>query len=295
MPTMPLSRRRLLLGFLGALFILTAAIWSAVYSDTRTATGVLTFAMLDVGQGDSLYIEGPTGIQVLVDGGPNNAVLTQLPTVMPLLDRSIDAVIETHPDADHIGGLVDVLRRYTVGAFIEPGITKHNATNDTLETEGQHEGALHYDARRGMWLDLGGGAHLDILYPDWDVTNMDLKQDNEGGIVAHLVYGNTSVLLTADTGFAVEEHLMRIASSSELQSTILKIAHHGSRFSSEPSFVAEVAPHVALISVGARNTYGHPTPQTLSTLESLNIPVLRTDQEGTIVYKSDGKAFTRAR
>lgn len=292
---MQLSRRRLILGFLAGLFVLTAAIWSAVYSGTPAATGVLTFAMLDIGQGDSLYIESPTGAQVVIDGGPNNAVLTQLPSVMPLLDRSIDAVIETHPDADHIGGLVDVLRRYEVGVFIEPDITKHTATNDTLEGEVLNEHAQHYVARRGMWLDLGGGAHLDILYPDWDVTNMDLKQDNEGGIVARLVYGETSVLLMADTGFPVEEHLLQIASTSELKSTMLKVGHHGSRLSSEESFVAAVAPQVALISVGAHNTYGHPTPQTLSTLAALNIPVLRTDKEGTIVFKSDGKNFVRVR
>jgi competence protein ComEC len=295
---MQFTRRHLLASFTGALLILTAAIWGAVYQrepfdGAQGKQSVLTFAMLDIGQGDSLYIEGPTGLQVLVDGGPDSSVLTALPTVMPFLDHSLDAVVETHPDADHIGGLVDVLQRYSVGAFIEPGITKHNATNDKLESEVTAENIPHYTARRGMWLDLGGGARLNILYPDWDVTNMDLSKDNDGGIVAHLVYGDTSVLLTADTSSVVEEHLEQIASTSELKSTILKVAHHGSRFSSEEPFVAEVAPQVALISVGAHNTYGHPTPQTLSTLASLNIPVLRTDQDGTIIYKSDGKIFTR--
>ena len=287
-----LSRRQA--GWLAVLllFFIAAGIWAQVLGPTQ-GSGTLTFAVLNIGQGDALYIEGPTGVQVLVDGGPDSSVLTQLPAVMPLLDRTLDAVVATHPDADHIGGLVDVLQRYTVGAFIEPGITKHNATNDKLEAEVASESVPRYTARRGMWLDLGGGARLKILYPDWDVTHMDLKKDNDGGIVAHLVYGNTSVLLTADTSSAVEEHLIAISTTTELQSTILKVAHHGSRFSSEPAFVSEISPQVAVISVGAHNTYGHPTPQTLSTLTSLNIPVLRSDQEGTIVFKSNGKEFVR--
>lgn len=288
-----LSRRQAQWFAVLLLCVLSVGIWSAALGPRSSNSGTLTFAVLNVGQGDSLFIQGPTGIQVLVDGGPNSSVLTQLPAVMPLLDRSLDAVIETHPDADHIGGLVDVLQRYSVGAFIEPGITKHNATNDKLEAEIAGSNITHYAARRGMWLDLGGGARLNILYPDWDVTHMDLKKDNDGGIVAHLVYGNTSVLLTADTSSAVESHLIAISNKADLESTILKVAHHGSRFSSERAFVSEVSPQVAVISVGAKNTYGHPTPQTLSTLSSLNIPVLRTDQDGALVFKSDGKQFVR--
>jgi len=283
---------RLLWSFAVALAFVTLGIWASVYAESHAHHGTLMFAMLNIGQGDSLFIESPTGEQVLVDGGPDSSVLMRLPTVMPLLDRSLDAVIETHPDADHIAGLNDVLTHYQVGAFIEPGITKDNATNDKLEAEIKAEQAPRYVARSGMWLDLGGGAHLDILYPDWDVTHMDLKKDNDGGIVARLVYGDTSVLLMADVSTAVEDHLMQIASSSMLRSTILKVGHHGSHYSSDPAFVAEVAPQVALISVGAHNTYGHPAPQTLSTLQSLGIPVLRTDQIGTIVCTSDSKTFT---
>lgn len=254
---------------------------------------MLTFAVLNIGQGDSLYIEGPTGIQVLIDGGPDSSVLTQLPGVMPLLDRSLDAVVATHPDSDHIGGLVDVLARYSVGAFFEPGITKESATNNKLEAEVSSMQIAHYKAERGMWLELGGGARLNILFPDYDVSNMPDNKDNDGGIVARLAYGETSVLLTADTGFSVEDHLMQIGGEGELGSTILKVGHHGSRFSSSPAFVSEVRPQVAVVSVGARNTYGHPTPQVLSTLESLGVPLLRTDIDGTLIFKSNGKEFIR--
>ena len=151
-----------------------------------------------------------------------------------------------------------------------------------------------------MWLDLGGlpgqgRARLEILFPDFDVSHIDQKADNDGGIVAHLVYGKTSVLLTADTSTVVEDHLMQISPASDLKSDILKVGHHGSRFSSEDAYVTEVDPSIAIISVGAHNTYGHPTKQTLDTLASHNIEVHRTDQEGTLVFTSDGQMFTRVK
>jgi len=117
-------KQNIRLALVGALVIFCATVWSAVYAQSASwrTGGTLTFAVLNVGQGDSLYIEGPTGIQVVVDGGPDGSLLRELPKVMPLFDRSLDAVIETHPDADHISGFIDLLKRYEVGYFIEPGI-----------------------------------------------------------------------------------------------------------------------------------------------------------------------------
>lgn len=268
-----------------------AAIWAAAYA-AESRQGALTFAVLDIGQGDGLFIEGPTGIQVLVDAGPNTgAELSQLPKVMPFGDRTIDAVIETHPDADHMGGLIDVLERYKVGAFITPGIIKHNTTTDALDREVDDERVPVYIARRGMVLDLGGGAELDILYPDQDVSGFGDKT-NDGSIVAHLVYGNTSVMLTGDAAFDTESHLVQISTSTDLASTILKVGHHGSKTSTSDAFIAAVHPQLALISVGAHNTYGHPTLETLGRLASASVPVMRTDQHGIIVCTSDAAAFS---
>lgn len=275
---------------LGTLLAGCIIVWSALYAQTPHHT--LTFAMLNVGQGDSLYIEGPTGIQIVIDAGPDGSILRELPNVMPLYDRSLDAVIETHPDADHIAGFADLLRRYEVGAFIEPGIEKNTVVAKNLEREIVDEKIPRIIARRGMRLDLGGGAQLHILFPDYDVTHIAADKDNDGGIVAHLVYGNTSVLLTADTSSAVEEHLMAVGASSDLRSTILKVGHHGSRFSTEDSFVTEVAPQIALISVGAHNTYGHPTQRVLGTLVSHSVKTFRTDENGTVTCTSDGAVFS---
>lgn len=268
-----------------------AAIWAAVYAAEGMRSGALTFAVLDIGQGDGLFIEGPTGIQVLVDAGPNSgAVLSQLPKVMAFGDRTIDAVVETHPDADHMGGLIDVLERYKAGAFITPGIIKRNTTTDALDREVDAEHIPVYVARRGMVLDLGGGAELDVLYPDTDVSGFG-DRTNDGSIVMQLRYGSTSAMLTGDAPFSTEAHLIAVASSS-LQSTLLKVGHHGSKTSTSAAFIAAVHPQMALISVGAHNTYGHPTAETLGRLSAAGVPVWRTDQRGIIVCTSNAVAFT---
>ncbi len=287
---MEFLRKHIGIAIVGALVIACVTIWSAALA--QQPKGVLTFAVLDIGQGDSLYIEGPTGVEVVVDGGPDDSLLRQLPNVMPQFDRSLDAVIETHPDADHITGFIDLLKRYEVDNFIEPGIVKDTITAKTLEKEIADLHVSRIIARRGMWLDLGGGARLEILFPDFDPTHMDQKKDNDGGIVAHLVYGKTSVLLTADTDFAVEDHLMAISTSTDLKSDILKVGHHGSKTSTSDKFVEEVNPKIAVISVAAKNSYGHPTQRVLDTLSNHHIETLRTDQKGTIVCTSDALQFT---
>lgn len=289
---MDFLKRQTTLAVLCVLAAACIAIWVAVYSAEHSRTGVLTFAVLDIGQGDGLFIEGPTGIQVLVDAGPNTgAILRELPKVMAFGDRTIDAVIETHPDADHMGGFIDVLERYKVGAFITPGIIKHNTVTDRLDSEVSAQHIPVYIARRGMVVDLGGGVELDVLYPDLDVSGF-AERTNDGAIVAHLVYGSTSVMLTADAPFSTEAHLIQISTSTDLMSDLLKVGHHGSKTSTSDAFIAAVHPQLALISVGAHNTYGHPTQETLGRLASAGVPVMRTDQHGTIVCTSNAIVFT---
>jgi len=275
----------------GALLVLfCASVWSVVYAETRRSSGVLTFAVLDVGQGDALYIESPTGVQVVIDGGPDDTLLAALPQVMPALDRTLDAVIATHPDADHIGGFTELLERYNVGLFISPGIPKDTATARRLEAQVGDMRIPRLLARRGMSLDLGGGARLDILYPDRDVSALHEDEVNEGGIVARLVYGETEVLLMADVGKVVESRLLALDGAA-LMSDVLKVGHHGSRFSTGRDFVSVVSPGTAVISVGAKNTYGHPTTEVLGVLEDAGVKVLRTDKNGTVRCVSDRAVF----
>lgn len=273
--------------FVGFLALVTAAIWVAV--SAATPSGVLTVAILDVGQGDSIFIESPTGQQLVIDGGPGSALLQALPAVMPLSDRSLDAIVETHPDADHIGGFVDLLARYTVDIFIKPGIAKDTATARALEQEVADKKIPTYLARRGMWLELGGGAELHILSPDRDVSR--ITKTNDGGVVARLIYGKTTLLFMADVSSAVESRLV-VQEGAGLKSDILKVAHHGSKYSSDNTFLSAVSPAAAVISVG-KNSYGHPTGQALSRIAEHSGEILRTDQVGTIVFVSDGEKFIR--
>ncbi len=276
----------------GALAFVVGVIWWAAYTEAQP--GKLTVAVLDVGQGDSIYIESPTGTELIIDGGPDSSILRDLPKVMNPFDKTIDALIETHPDADHIGGFVDVLRRYNVGAFIEPGIPKNTATAQTLLEEVGEERATHVIARRGMYMELGGGAELHILFPDFDVSTLSESKSNEGGIVARLVYGDTSMLFMADVSKKVEERLI-VLEGEKLQSDILKVGHHGSKNSTSEEFLKTVLPAAALISVGEKNRYGHPTEEVLTELSLQNIKTLRTDEEGTIIFESDGKEFVQKR
>lgn len=275
----------------GFLALACATVWYALYLIAHDKQeGVLTFAMLDIGQGDALFIEGPTGMQMLIDAGPNTgAVLRALPTVMPWWDRSIDVVLETHPDADHVGGFIDVFERYKVGSFITPGILKDNPTTDALDRKVDGEHVPIYVARRGMVIDIGGGAYVRVLYPEQGVSGWG-ERTNDGSIVAQLVYGSTTVMLTGDAAFDTEEKLLGAGESVE--SDILKVGHHGSKTSTSDAFIKAVHPSVALISVGAHNMYGHPTQETLSRLSAAGVPVMRTDQEGTIVCTSNAIVFT---
>lgn len=281
------TKRSALLLTVGALFLFTCGVWSVALAERPVGKGHLTFAVLEVGQGDALFIESPTGIQVLVDAGPGSAVLQSLPRVMGLTDRSLDAVVATHPDADHIGGFVELLGRYSVGAFVEPGIVKDTATAKKVSALVSEHNIERVVARAGMVMELGAGAMLEVLYPNRDVTNIGSNKANEGAVVLRLTYGTTCALLMADVSAAVERQL---AAQYDLGCDILKVGHHGSRFSSADSFVQEVAPAVAIISVG-KNSYGHPTSQALSVLEKYNAEILRTDQKGTVLCKSDGAEY----
>ena len=271
------------------LAIFAAVIWIRIFS--LSPQEILTVAVLDVGQGDSIYIRSPSGVEIVIDGGRGSSLLRELPKQMSFGDRTIDAIIATHPDEDHIGGLVDLVPRYRILHFIEPGIFKDTAVARALQAEVDAAGIARSRGYRGMWLDLGGGVRLDILFPDFDVSELASDKTNEGGIVARLTYASTSMLFMADVSTPVENHLVEIE-GEHLASDILKVGHHGSKYSSGESFLSIVAPQFAIISVG-QNRYGHPTEEAIERIRAEGAELLRTDEEGTIVFTSDGTNFTR--
>jgi len=251
------------------------------YLDWQNSHRGLTFAMLDIGQGDALFIESPTGTQILVDGGPPKKILSALASVMSPFDRHIDAVIITNPDQDHIGGFLDVLKVYKVDRVFEPGTQTDSKTYQNLKTEINNKNIPDILAKKGMRLHIGGGAMIDILFPDRDVSAWDT---NDGSIVAQLTYGSTSIMLTGDASIKTEKIILAENSGDQLQSTILKVGHHGSRTSTSDAFVKAVSPTYALISDGKDNKYGHPHKETLDTLVQFGAKILRTDILGTIIF-----------
>ena len=265
------------------LFVVTTFLF---YQDYKNSHRSLTFAMLDIGQGDGLFIESPTGTQILIDGGPPKKILSALARIMSPFDKHLDAIIITNPDQDHIGGFLDVLKVYKVDMVFEPGTYNDSKIYQNLETEIKNKNIPDILARRGMRLNMGGGAMLDILFPDRDVFDWAA---NDGSIVAKLTYGKTAMMLTGDASTETEKIILGELSKTALTSTILKVGHHGSRTSTSEAFVKAVSPMYAMISNGKNNNYGHPHQDTLDTLASFGVKIFRTDLLGNIIMKSDGE------
>jgi len=247
----------------------------------------LKVAFLDVGQGDAIYIEAPNGKQVLIDGGPDAKLLSSLAKVMPFADRSIDMILATHPDSDHIGGFPLLLDNYKVTSIIENGTISTSEVSDDLEKKIEKKKINKIIARRGMHiiLDDKKNIYIDILFPDRDITNFE---SNDASIVGKLVYGENSFLFTGDASLYTENLIEWNESENTLHSDVLKLGHHGSRTSSSLLWLEKVNPKIAIISVDKNNKYGHPHQELLYRLSTLHIPFLTTYEKGNIIFKSDG-------
>lgn len=268
--------------FLGLLFLVTGFVWYAVYAEGGTE---LRVDFLDVGQGDAVLITTPSGNQILIDAGPNKAVLRELSKVMPFYDRSIDVIMESHPDSDHIAGFIDVLERYEVGMVMKSGVESDSAVYKKLENLIAEKNIKNVLARKGMKIGLGDGAEIDILFPDRDVAGMDT---NDASIIMKLQYGNKSFLFTGDSPAKMEKYLISL-DGKNLDSDVLKVGHHGSKTSSSEEFLGYVSPEYAVISASKDNKYGHPHQEVLDRLQKFGINILRTDEMETIKIKTDGE------
>lgn len=271
------------------LIILTTSIWFLIFQHNNK---YLKVVFLDVGQGDAIYIEAPNGRQMLIDGGPDAKLLSSLAKVMPFADRSIDMILTTHPDQDHIGGFPLLLDNYKVTSIIENGTVSTTAVSDSLEEKITKKKINKIIARRGMHiiLDAEKNIYFDILFPDRDISKMD---SNDGSVVGKLVYGNNSFMLTGDAPLYTENLIEWNEKDSTLKSDVLKLGHHGSRTSSSILWLEKVNPKVAIISAGKNNKYGHPHQELLDRLLSLKIPFLSTADLGNIIFESDGKKIFR--
>jgi len=255
-----------------------------VESEKECEAEMLCVVFFDVGQGDAVYIESPTGTQVLIDGGPDNSVLRHLGTYMGFSDRDIDMVVATHPDSDHIGGLTDVLKRYEVEKLVRTNNDHETATTDLFDEREEAEGAEVIIARRGQSYDLGGGAVLEVLFPDTDATELE---SNTSSVVLMLSYGEHEFLLPGDAPKNIEEYLV-LMDGEYLESEVLKVGHHGSRTSTSELFIEHVRPHYAVVSAAADNPYGHPHVEVTDILFNAGAEIIETGEAGNVVFVTDG-------
>jgi len=266
-----------------ALLFAAIGIWGAALAEDHR--GALTVSFLDVGQGDAIFIQAPSGISALIDGGPDTTVLRALSARIPWWERDIDVVISTSHAKSNSVGLVDVLSRYSVGTIIRSSVAGSDAYSraltDAIHMQSEH-GARVMNAKRGQIIDLGAGAYLEILSPDREVPGASAA---EGCVVARLVYGKTAFMLPCDAPQALEKYLVYLDGAS-LHADVLKVAHHGAKTSSSPLFVGYVSPMYAVYSRDCKNA---PAEETTATLARFGVQTLDTCQ-GTVTFVSDGKS-----
>ncbi len=258
----------------GALALMLAAIALAAWPLLRPPDGRLRLTVLDIGQGDAIVVEAPDGRALLIDAGPGGPMRldTGERVVAPYLwnrgHLRLAKTIVTDADADHAGGMGAIRRLFGVA---EPWDVEQLA-------RGPH------------WF---GGAMLSLVWPRWEVAGHAARGRNDETLVLRIEYGLASFLLASDIEAAAEQAL--VASRAPLGATVLKVAHHGSRTSSTPAFLHTVAPTAAVISVGARNPYGHPDAGVLERLRTAGARVYRTDSDGAVIFETDGRALTVTR
>ena len=242
----------------------------------------LEVSFLNVGQGDAILIESGNR-QVLIDTGKNGrTILEKLGEEMPFWDRTIEMVIVTHPDFDHYGGLSEVLKYYQVESVFKTEAEASAEEWQKAKEDIEKEKSLVLNSTVGSELIFPNGANLEIIYP-FSRVEQSPEDKNDMSIVTRLDFGKNKFLFTGDLSQDREAELIKYG--ADISAGILKIGHHGSKSSSSEKFLEKVNPSEAVISVGEKNSYGHPHSEVLERLERNSVKVWRTDKNGTVKYK----------
>jgi competence protein ComEC len=272
----------------------------SIYFQNRNEPNILKVYFLNVGQGDSILIETPNGTQTIIDAGPNNKIINELSEVMPFFDRTLDIIIPTHSDLDHVAGFPEILRRFNIKNYYDSGFVDNDDLNTEIKLLVQNENGINVKKiSRGdnIILDQEHDISLEILWPGADY---ETKDNNNRSIVARLDYGETSFLFTGDAGIEIEKILLenstiKNSSATEINNSrnildvdILKAGHHGSKTASSLEFLEKVTPELTIISAGKDNRFGHPNQEVLDNLNKINSQIKNTAEVGRILIKSDG-------
>jgi len=245
----------------------------------------LKIIFLDIGQGDAILIQTEDNKNILIDGGPDKGIIYKLDQYIPFYQRQIDLMILTHPDPDHLNGLVEVLKRYQVERVFYNGVEDSDLSYKEFLREIEEKKIKNEIVWFGKNFEFGNGK-IEVLYPFENLSGKNFKNDNEASIVFKFIYGKIDILFTGDATQNVEKQL--IAKGIDLSANVLKVAHHGSKNSSGLEFLEMVRPIYSVISVG-QNKFGHPSLRVLKNLEKIKTKILRTDQLGDIIFETDGE------
>jgi len=275
-----------------AVLLFTALLAADLYL-VFTRPKELKVIFFDVVQGDSALIKTAEGQNILIDGGPNSRVTQKLGRNLPFYNRDIDLMILTHPHADHLTGLLDVLKRYKVKKVLMNRTEQTTAEYLEFLSLIKQKNIPAVEAAAGLKIVLNQDLFLSVFYAgddDWQKVYAGKNEPldlNDTSIVFKLVSSELKVLFTGDISHNVEKYLL--AQNYDLSADILKVAHHGSNLSSSVEFLKAVAPRLAVISVGAKNKFGHPGGRVIKNLKDLGVEMKRTDIDGDVVISSKFK------
>ena len=260
-------------------------VWLALAESGRQKFTEVRF--FDVGQGDAAFVQTARGTQIIIDGGPGNSVLEKLGRAMPFYDRQIDWMILSHPDSDHLSGLLEMLENYRVDNIVWSGIGKDSDECRQWEAMIAREGARIFEVSAPDRFSLDGGdVVVEILLPESESAGAK-ESSNNLSVAARIIHKNRAFLFAGDID--AEKEALLFGANPDLRADVLKIAHHGSKYSANEEFTAGLAVAAAVVSCGKNNRYGHPHPETLDLLEKYDIKTLRTDDDGNIVFRTDGE------
>ncbi|MDZ7798616.1 MAG: ComEC/Rec2 family competence protein [Patescibacteria group bacterium] len=271
-----IPNKKLFYVFLGLISIVCFLIFSL----NSSKNDLLKVYFLDVGQGDSILIQTPAGQDILIDGGPGKAVINELDKHMSFWNRDIELMILTHPHADHVNGLVEVLKIYEVDQVLGFDIDYNSSTYKQWQKLIKEKEIDYSETLAGDKFILSKNLYLETLYPFEDITGQEFEDLNDASIVNRLCYFEHCFLFTGDNSKEIEKKL--IANNLTVKADVLKVGHHGSKYSSDRDFIKKVNPAYAIIQCGQDNRFDHPHEAAIERLNDQDIEILRNDKDGEI-------------